>query len=59
MLLDEPTASLDQGNSETVVELIKEARDQGSAIIGIFHDAHVGEKVATRRINVGEFRGIV
>ena len=59
MLLDEPTASLDQGNSETVVELIKEARDQGSAIIGIFHDAHVGEQVATRRINVGEFRGIV
>ena len=59
MLLDEPTASLDQGNSETVVELIKEAREQGSAIIGIFHDAHVGDEVATRRINVGEFRGIV
>ena len=57
MLLDEPTASLDQANSQTVIELIKEARDQGSAIIGIFHDARVGDEVATRRINVGEFRG--
>ena len=58
MLLDEPTASLDQENSRTVVELIHEARVAGSAIIGIFHDTRVGDEVATRRVNVGEFRGV-
>lgn len=56
MLLDEPTASLDLANTQTVIELINEARLAGSAIIGIFHDAQVGAQVATRRINVSDFR---
>lgn len=56
LLLDEPTASLDAANTATVIELIHEAVARGAALVGIFHDAGVGAQVATRRINVAEFR---
>lgn len=56
LLLDEPTASLDAANTQTVVQLIHEARARGAAIIGIFHDARVGQAVATRTVNVAQFR---
>lgn len=48
LLLDEPTASLDQRNANIVVELIREARQNGSAVVGIFHDAEVRNAVADR-----------
>jgi alpha-D-ribose 1-methylphosphonate 5-triphosphate synthase subunit PhnL len=47
LLLDEPTASLDAENRETVVSLIQEARGGGAAIVGIFHDEAVRDRVAT------------
>jgi len=56
LLLDEPTASLDAANSQTVVDLIREAVGRGAALVGIFHDAHVGAAVATRRVDVTQFR---
>jgi alpha-D-ribose 1-methylphosphonate 5-triphosphate synthase subunit PhnL len=56
LLLDEPTASLDAANTQTVIELIHEAVARGTALVGIFHDAHVGQAVATRRIDVAQFR---
>ena len=46
LLLDEPTASLDSKNSEVVVELINEAKQRGSCVIGIFHDEEIRKKVA-------------
>ena len=52
MLLDEPTASLDAQNREVVISLIEEARQAGSALIGIFHDEVVRERAATRRIDI-------
>jgi alpha-D-ribose 1-methylphosphonate 5-triphosphate synthase subunit PhnL len=52
MLLDEPTASLDAANRATVVELINEAKARGGAVVGIFHDAEVREKVADRIFEV-------
>ena len=58
LLLDEPTASLDAANTETVIALIREAVERGAALLGIFHDAQVGAAVATRRVNVGDFRGV-
>ena len=58
LLLDEPTASLDAANTETVIALVREAVERGAALVGIFHDAHVGAAVATRRVNVGDFRGV-
>ena len=57
LLLDEPTASLDAANTETVIALVREAVARGAALVGIFHDAQVGAAVATRRVNVGDFRG--
>ncbi len=48
LLLDEPTASLDAANREVVIGLIREAKDRGAAIIGIFHDAEVRDRVADR-----------
>ncbi|SHN61522.1 phosphonate C-P lyase system protein PhnL [Desulfovibrio litoralis] len=46
LLLDEPTASLDALNRQTVIELIQEAKLNGTAVIGIFHDAEVRDAVA-------------
>ncbi|WP_299435914.1 phosphonate C-P lyase system protein PhnL [uncultured Rhodospira sp.] len=48
LLLDEPTASLDKDNRDVVVALIREARDAGAAVVGIFHDATVREAVCDR-----------
>lgn len=56
LLLDEPTASLDAGNRQIVVDLIGRARDRGAAIIGIFHDAEVRDAVATRSFDLGPYR---
>ncbi|PWC14036.1 phosphonate C-P lyase system protein PhnL [Brenneria corticis] len=46
LLLDEPTASLDDKNRHTVAALIEEAKLRGTAIIGIFHDREIRERVA-------------
>ncbi len=48
LLLDEPTASLDEGNRDTVIAMINEARRRGTAIVGIFHDQAVRQALATR-----------
>ena len=52
MLLDEPTASLDAANRRIVIDLIREARTQGSAIVGIFHDQEVRDALADRLVEV-------
>ena len=52
LLLDEPTASLDEKNRDAVIELINEARNRGTAIVGIFHDTYVRESVGTKMFNV-------
>ncbi len=48
LLLDEPTASLDNRNRDHVIDLIRRRRDAGTAIIGIFHDVTVRDALATR-----------
>ena len=48
MLLDEPTAALDEANRNAVIDLIHEARCGGAALLGIFHDEAVRDTVATR-----------
>jgi alpha-D-ribose 1-methylphosphonate 5-triphosphate synthase subunit PhnL len=47
LLLDEPTASLDEANSRIVTDLIHQARHRGAAIVGIFHDPGMRAEVAT------------
>lgn len=56
LLLDEPTASLDARNSETVMDLIDEAKGRGTAIVGIFHDADVRERVANRLFQIQSYK---
>lgn len=48
MLLDEPTAALDDANRNAVMALIHEARERGAVLLGIFHDEAVRDAVATR-----------
>lgn len=55
LLLDEPTASLDAANRSVVVELIREKKRAGAALLGIFHDADVRADVADVTIDVSGF----
>ena len=55
LLLDEPTASLDAGNRAVVLELIREAKGRGAAILGIFHDGEARAAVCDREVDVGAF----
>lgn len=55
LLLDEPTASLDGANREVVLELIEDAKERGTAIIGIFHDEAARNRVCDKFIDVAEF----
>ncbi len=55
LLLDEPTASLDNENRDVVVAMIREKLAAGTAILGIFHDEAVRARVAARTIDVPAF----
>jgi len=55
LILDEPTASLDATNRDIIAELIEERRESGAAMLGIFHDAALRRRVATRAVDVGAF----
>jgi alpha-D-ribose 1-methylphosphonate 5-triphosphate synthase subunit PhnL len=52
LLLDEPTASLDNANRDVVVAMIREAKARGVAIVGIFHDVAVRDAVADHLYHV-------
>lgn len=55
LLLDEPTASLDATNRAVVVDMIRAKKQQGVAMLGIFHDEEVREAVADRILDVIRF----
>ena len=52
LLVDEPTASLDAANRETVLGLLHEAKARGAAILGIFHDAAARAEVCDRDFTI-------
>ncbi len=56
LLLDEPTASLDDRNRAVVVELIREKLSAGSGVLAIFHDADVRDALADRVVDIESFR---
>ncbi|MGS4944017.1 phosphonate C-P lyase system protein PhnL [Meridianimarinicoccus sp. RP-17] len=56
LLLDEPTASLDAANRAVVLDMIREAKARGAAILGIFHDATARDAVCDRCVDMGAFR---
>lgn len=45
LLLDEPTASLDEKSKESVQEMIIDLKKKGTSMLGIFHDLAFMEKV--------------
>jgi len=56
MLLDEPTASLDRENRDCVLDLIRDAKASGAALIGIFHDAQTRTAICDREIDITGYR---
>jgi alpha-D-ribose 1-methylphosphonate 5-triphosphate synthase subunit PhnL len=48
LLLDEPTASLDAANRAVVIDMVKDAKTNGTAIVAICHDADVRDAIADR-----------
>ncbi|MDV3351157.1 phosphonate C-P lyase system protein PhnL [Leptothoe sp. ISB3NOV94-8A] len=53
LLLDEPTSALDAANRDVVMRLIEERKAQGCAMVGIFHDDEVRERVCDRTLLFG------
>lgn len=45
LLLDEPTASLDKDSVGIVLQILKELREEGTTMIGIFHDTALLQSV--------------
>jgi alpha-D-ribose 1-methylphosphonate 5-triphosphate synthase subunit PhnL len=56
LLLDEPTAALDDDNRARVAGLIEDARVRGAALLGIVHDAAFARTIATRVVPLSPTR---
>lgn len=52
LLLDEPTASLDPVTTERVVTLIEELKNEGVAMLAIFHQPELVERLADHTITI-------
>ena len=52
LLLDEPTASLDLRARAMVVEMLQELKEEGTAMVGVFHDLETMRKVADQAITM-------
>jgi len=52
LLLDEPTASLDDANRGVVLELIAEAKAAGAALLAISHDHSTRDAIADRYLDM-------
>src|SRR5262249_40404907 len=52
LLLDEPTSSLDDSLQRVVIELLGEARDRGSTLVGVMHDAALLAELADEVITM-------
>jgi alpha-D-ribose 1-methylphosphonate 5-triphosphate synthase subunit PhnL len=55
LLLDEPTASLDANNRRAVVEIVRERKRAGAAIVAIVHDDEIREEIADVTLDVSRF----
>ncbi len=56
LLLDEPTASLDMSSKEWVMRLILDAKREGAAMLGVFHDENAIRTLADKRYEMREKR---
>ena len=46
LILDEPTASLDEQTKHIVISILREMKEQGTTMLGVFHDWEVMGRVA-------------
>ncbi|WDN89846.1 alpha-D-ribose 1-methylphosphonate 5-triphosphate synthase subunit PhnL [Desulfosarcina sp. BuS5] len=58
LLLDEPTASLDEVSIAAVIEVLEELKKEGTAIIGIFHDTKIMNLITDKVYNVTAEAGL-
>ena len=54
LLLDEPTASLDAATASLVVAVLRELKDQGAGIIGVFHDRPLLRSIADEVLEIAQ-----
>ena len=54
MLLDEPTASLDNKSKVLVKDMLIKLKEQGTSMIGIFHDLEFMDGLCDRVFNISE-----
>lgn len=52
LLLDEPTASLDHGSKLKVRDLIEQLKDEGTTMLGIFHDLEFMDGLCDQEYNM-------
>ena len=52
LILDEPTASLDSKNRKIILSILKELKNQGISMIGIFHNMEELEELADNIFNL-------
>jgi alpha-D-ribose 1-methylphosphonate 5-triphosphate synthase subunit PhnL len=55
LLLDEPTASLDAANRSVVVDLVRERKQTGVAVVAIVHDEPVRDAIADAALDITQF----
>ncbi len=55
LILDEPTASLDVKTKQSVLELLREMKAQGTTMIGVFHDWDVMEQISDNILDLQAF----
>jgi alpha-D-ribose 1-methylphosphonate 5-triphosphate synthase subunit PhnL len=58
LLLDEPTAALDEASAQIVAGLVEEARTRGATVLGVFHDAETRRRLASRVFDMQRQRAI-
>ncbi len=54
LLLDEPTAALDEAATRDVEELVKRELQSGTAILLVTHDVRQAERLASRRLTIAD-----
>jgi len=52
LLLDEPTASLDPGTTDRVVDLLQSIKQEGVAMLAIFHHPELVRRLADRVVEL-------
>ena len=52
LLIDEPTASLDARTKDTVIDLIRDLKQDGTSVLCISHDEYTLDKLVDRRLHL-------